>query len=346
MSPTPQILNDRAATLLKNLVDSYISDGQPVGSKQLADMAGLDISSATIRNVMSGLEKKGLVVAPHTSSGKIPTEQGLRMFIDTMLEVKPLKKQVFTKLKDQLNPDQNKETLITQANHMLSEMTHMAGVITVPKNTESKLRHIEFLSLPENKVLAILVTNEKEVQNRVVHLDREYSAEQLQAAANYLNQQFSGQDIFAVRKELLQDLDHTRNDMDNIMRTVIEVADKALPGFKQKDEPYLVQGKTNLLRYGVDNKEHMQHILDMFDHKREMLGLLDRCIKAEGVKIFIGHEVGIKGLGDCSVITAPYSVEGKMVGALGVIGPTRINYDKVIPVVDMTARLLGEALKT
>ena len=346
MSAKPQILNDRAATLLKKLVDSYINDGQPVGSKQLADMAGLDISSATIRNVMSGLEKKGLVVAPHTSSGKIPTEQGLRMFVDTMLEVQPLQKQMLSKLKQQLNPDQDKETLISQANQMLSELTHMAGVITVPKNSQSKLRHIEFLSLPENKVLAILVTNEKEVQNRVVHLDQEYSAEQLQAAANYLNQHFSGQDIFAVRKELLSDLHHTRKDMDAIMRTVIDVADKALPGFEQKQQPYLVQGKSNLVRYGDDsNRQHMQHMLDMFDQKREMLGLLDRCIHAEGVKIYIGNEVGIEGLGNCSVVTAPYSINGEMIGALGVIGPTRINYDQVIPVVDVTARLLGEALK-
>jgi len=347
MATTPQILNDRAATLLKKLVNSYISDGQPVGSKQLADMAGLDISSATIRNVMSGLEKQGLVVAPHTSSGKIPTEQGLRMFVDTMLEVQPLQKQMFSKLKEQLNPDQNKETLIAQANQMLSDLTHMAGVITVPKNSQSKLRHIEFLPLPENKVLAILVTNEKEVQNRVVHLDQDYSAEQLQAAANYLNQHFSGQDVFAVRKELLSDLNHTRKDMDAIMRTVIEVADKALPGFEQTEQPYLVQGKTNLVRYGDDaNMENMQHMLEMFDQKREMLGLLDRCIQAEGVKIFIGHEVGIEGMDDCSVVTAPYSVDGEMIGALGVIGPTRINYDKVIPVVDVTARLLGEALKS
>lgn len=347
MPKSPQILNERAATLLKKLVDSYISDGQPVGSKQLADMAGLDISSATIRNVMSGLEKQGLVVAPHTSSGKIPTEQGLRMFVDTMLKVQPLQKQMFSKLKQQLNPDQDKDTLISQANQMLSELTHMAGVITVPKNSESKLRHIEFLSLPENKVLAILVTNEKEVQNRVIHLEKAYSAEQLQAAANYLNQHFSGQDIYAVRKELLSDLNHTRNNMDAVMSTVIDVAEKALPGFEQKDEPYLVQGKTNLVRYGGEtNMENMQHMLEMFDQKREMLGLLDRCIKAEGVKIFIGNEVGIAGMGDCSVVTAPYSVDGEMIGALGVIGPTRINYDKVIPVVDVTARLLGEALNS
>ena len=347
MSAKPQILNDRAATLLKKLVDSYIDDGQPVGSKQLADMAGLDISSATIRNVMSGLEKKGLVSAPHTSAGKIPTEQGFRMFVDTLLEVQPLQKQVFSKLKQELNPDQDKETLINHANQVLSELTHMAGVITVPKNSQSMLRHIEFLSLPDNKVLAILVTNEKEVQNRVVHLDQDYSAEQLQAAANYLNQHFSGQDIFQVRKDLLSDLHNTRNDMDAIMRTVIDVAGKALPDFDDKDQSFLVQGKSNLVRYGEStDREQLHQMLEMFDHKRDMLGLLDRCIQADGVKIFIGNEVGIEGLGDCSVVTAPYSVDGEMLGVLGVVGPTRINYDKIIPVVDVTARLLGEALKT
>ena len=346
MPASPQLLNDRAATLLKKLVASYITDGQPVGSKQLADMAGLDISSATIRNVMSGLEKQGLVVAPHTSSGKIPTEQGLRMFVDTMLEVQPLQQELFSKLKQQLHPDQDKKTLISQANQMLSELTHMAGVITVPKKSQSKLRHIEFLSLPDNKVLAILVTNEKEVQNRVIHLDQAYSAEQLQATANYLNQHFSGQDIFAVRKDLLSDLNRTRKDMDVMMRTVIDVADKALPDAEDNQQPYLVQGKSNLVRYsGNTDMKHMQHMLDMFDHKREMLGLLDRCIQGEGVKIFIGKEVGIEGLGNCSVVTAPYSVNGEMIGALGVIGPTRINYDRVIPIVDVTARLLGEALK-
>ena len=346
MSAKPQILNDRAAILLKKLVDSYIDDGQPVGSKQLADMAGLDISSATIRNVMSGLEKKGLVTAPHTSAGKIPTEKGFRMFVDTLLEVQPLHEQVFSKLKQELNPDQDKETLINHANQALSELTNMAGIITVPKNSQSMLRHIEFLSLPDNKVLAILVTNEKEVQNRVVHLDQDYSAEQLQAAANYLNQHFSGQDIFEVRKDLLSDLNNTRKDMDAIMRTVIDVAGKALPDFDDKDQSFLVKGKSNLVRYGEStDREQLHHMLEMFDHKRDMLGLLDRCIQAEGVKIFIGNEVGVEGLGDCSVVTAPYSVDGEMLGVLGVVGPTRINYDKIIPVVDVTARLLGEALK-
>lgn len=347
MPTAPQILNDRAATLLKKLVSSYISDGQPVGSKQLANMAGLDISSATIRNVMSGLEKNGLVRAPHTSAGKIPTEKGIRMFVDTLLEVQPLQKQLMDKLKAQLNPDQDKETLINQANQIVAELTHMAGVISVPKNSQSKLRHIEFLPLPDNKVLAIMVTNEKEVQNRVVHMERDYSISQLQAASNYLNQHFSGQDIFSVRDEVLSDLKRTRSDMDEIMRTAIEVAGRALPNFEESDRPYLVQGKSNLVRYSAGNDmQQLQHMLDMFDQKREMLGLLDRCIHAEGVKIFIGHEVGVEGLGDCSVVSAPYSVNGKTLGVLGVIGPTRINYDRVIPVVDVTARLLGEALKS
>ncbi|MDH5711806.1 MAG: heat-inducible transcriptional repressor HrcA [Gammaproteobacteria bacterium] len=347
MATAPQILNERAATLLKKLVSSYISDGQPVGSKQLANMAGLDISSATIRNVMSGLEKNGLVRAPHTSAGKIPTEKGIRMFVDTLLEVQPLQKQLLDKLKAQLNPDQDKETLINQANQIVAELTHMAGVISVPKNSQSKLRHIEFLPLPDSKVLAIMVTNEKEVQNRVVHMERDYSISQLQAASNYLNQHFSGQDIFSVRNEVLSDLKRTRSDMDEIMRTAIEVAGRALPNFEESDRPYLVQGKSNLVRYSAGNDmQQLQHMLDMFDQKREMLGLLDRCIHAEGVKIFIGHEVGVEGLGDCSVVSAPYSVNGKTLGVLGVIGPTRINYDRVIPVVDVTARLLGEALKS
>lgn len=338
------LLNERAAFLLKKLVDSYISDGQPVGSKQLAHDAGLDISPATIRNVMSSLEKKGLVKAPHTSAGRIPTEEGFRMFVDSLLEVQPLQKKLLTKLKLELDPDQDTESLLNHASQIVSELTHMAGVISIPKPSQSVLRHIEFLTLPDKRVLAILVTNEKEVQNRVIHLDKEYSAEQLQSAANFLNQHFSGKDIYEIRKDLLSELGNARQNMDDVMQTAIDVAGKALSDEKS-DKPYLVQGESNLVRYG-DSKDtdQLQQMLEMFNHKRDMLGLLDRCIQAEGVKIFIGHEVGIEGLGDCSVITAPYSVKGECLGVLGVIGPTRINYDKIIPVVDVTARLLSEAL--
>lgn len=345
MPEKSRLLNERAALLLKKLVVSYISDGQPVGSKQLANDAGLDISSATIRNVMSSLEKKGLVKAPHTSAGRIPTEQGFRLFVDSLLEVQPIQKKLLVQLKIELNPDQDTETLLSHASQIVSELTHMAGLISIPKPSQSILRHIEFLTLPDKRVLVILVINEKEVQNRIIHLDNEYTTEQLQSAANFLNQHFSGKDIYEIRQELLSDLSRTRQNVDEIMQTAIDVAGKALTDEKNDSQPYLVQGESNLVKYGdVKDADQLQQMLEMFNHKRDMLGLLDRCIQGEGVKIFIGNEVGIEGLGDCSVITAPYSVKGELMGVLGVIGPTRINYDKVIPVVDVTARLLGEAL--
>ena len=341
----PHILNERAAILLKQLVASYIIDGQPVGSRKLAQDAGLDISSATIRNVMSGLEKNGLVVAPHTSAGRIPTEQGLRLFVDSLLEIQPIEEKLISQLQQKLDPDKEVAELVKEASQLVSEMTQMAGIISVPKNTQAKLRHIEFLPLPEKRVLAIMVTNEKDVQNKVLHLDREYTASELQSAANYLNQQFIGKDINEIRDSLLRDLDRTRRDVDNVMRTAVEVADRALNDDREKPE-FIVQGEKNLIRYSASsNREQLQHLFEIFDRKREMLGLFDRCVHCEGVKIFIGHEAGFAGFGDCSVITAPYSVAGKPVGVLGVIGPSRMNYDHIIPVVDVTARLLSDALK-
>lgn len=341
------VLNDRAAILLKRLVASYISDGQPVGSKQLAQDAGLDISSATIRNVMCGLEKDGLVVAPHTSAGRIPTERGLRLFVDSLLEVQPIEEKLVSQLQQQLDPDMEMNDLVNHASQMVSEMTQMAGIVSVPKQTHAKLRHIEFLPLPEKRVLAIMVTNEKDVQNKVLHLDKEYSADELQHAANFLNQQFIGQDVHQIRESLLQDLDRSRQDVDNVMKTVVEVADKALSDDEIVQPEFIVQGETNLVRYNENtDREQLQHLFEIFDRKREMLGLFDRCVHSEGVKIFIGHEAGFEGFGDCSVITAPYSIGENAVGVLGVIGPARMNYDKVIPVVDITAKILGDALKS
>jgi len=342
----PLILNDRAAILLNQLVASYIHDGQPVGSRQLAQDAGLDISSATIRNVMSGLEKSGLVVAPHTSAGRIPTEQGLRLFVDNLLEVQPIEAKLITQLQQQLDPDKDRDELVSQASQLVSEMTHMAGIVSVPKQDHAKLRHIEFLPLPEKRVLAIMVTNEKDVHNKVLHLNREYSVDELQHAANFLNQQFTGQDVHQIRNHLLKDLEQTRQDVDNVMKTVLEVANQALSDDEINKPDFIVQGEKNLVRYNDNtDRKQLQHLFEIFDRKREMLGLFDRCVHSEGVKIFIGHEAGFEGFGDCSVITAPYSVAGKPLGVLGVIGPARMNYDHVIPVVDMTARLLGNALK-
>ncbi|MBN4063601.1 heat-inducible transcription repressor HrcA [Cardiobacterium sp. AH-315-I02] len=339
------VLNDRAAILLKQLVASYIHHGQPVGSRQLAQDAGLDISSATIRNVMSGLEKKGLVVAPHTSAGRIPTEQGLRLFIDTLLEVQPIEENLVSQMQQQLDPDMEINELVNQASQLVSQMTQMAGIVSVPKQTSAKLRHIEFLPLPDKRVLAIMVTNEKDVQNKVLHLGREYSASELQHAANFLNQHFTGQDVGEIRKSLLQDLDRSRQQVDQVMRTAVEVAGKALSDDEVSKPEFIVQGETNLVRYNKNtDRQQLQHLFEIFDRKREMLDLFDRCVHSDGVKIFIGHEAGFEGFGDCSVITAPYSVKGKAIGVLGVIGPARMNYDHIIPVVDVTAKILGDAL--
>ncbi len=341
----PQILNERAALLLKKLVLSYISDGQPVGSKKLAHDAGLDISSATIRNVMSSLEQKGLVTAPHTSAGRIPTEEGLRFFVDSLLEITPLKRQLVNQLKKQLNTDKGTDNLLNNASRMVSQLTQMAGIITIPRPNQSALRHVEFLPLSERRVLAILVINEKEVQNRVIHLEREYSADELRSAASFINQNFAGKDVFAIRESLLHELETARERMDSIMQSAVEVATRALTTEDNGEaEAYVLRGESNLMRHGADSRQ-LQQLLEMFNHKRKMLGLLDRCIQAEGVKIFIGHEVGIEGIGDCSVVTAPYSVDGQILGVLGVIGPSRIQYDQVVPVVDVTARILSEALR-
>ncbi|MBE9568226.1 MAG: heat-inducible transcription repressor HrcA [Proteobacteria bacterium] len=338
------VLNDRAAILLKQLVASYIDDGQPVGSKQLAQDAGLDISSATIRNVMCGLEKNGLVVSPHTSAGRIPTEQGLRLFVDNLLEVQPVEDKLISQMQQQLDPDKDMAELVNQASQLVSEMTQMAGIVSVPKQTNAKLRHIEFLPLPDKRVLAILVTNEKDVQNKILHMHREYTPDELQHAANLLNQKFTGLDVHEIRENLLNDLHHSRQQVDDVMRTAVEVAGQALSEDGAQPE-FIVQGETNLVRYNENtNREQLQHLFEIFDRKREMLGLFDRCVHEDGVKIFIGHEAGFEGFGDCSVITAPYSVDGQTIGVLGVIGPARMHYDKVISVVDITARLLGEAL--
>ncbi len=343
----PPLISERAATLLKQLVASYICDGQPVGSKRLAEEAELKISSATIRNVMSDLEKKGLVKAPHTSAGRIPTELGLRLFVEHFLEVQPLKKDLLAKMQHQLDPDQNNEELISQASQLVSELTRMAGIVSVPKTEQFVLRHIEFLLLPENRVLVILVLNEKDVQNKVLHMEREYSADELQSAANYLNQHFCGEDVQNIRDCMVKDLDQTRKHIDAAMHYAVDMAGKALDADNLSTDPTLiVQGESNLLRYNTaTNPVQLQQLFEMFDHKHELLNLFNRCVHNEGVKIFIGSETGFEGMGDCSVITSTYNIDETTLGVVGVIGPARMNYDQIIPVVDVTARLLGAALK-
>ena len=343
----PGGLNDRAQHLLKVLVESYIESGQPVGSRTLSRTAGLNLSPATVRNVMADLEEMGLVASPHTSAGRVPTPRGYRLFVDTLLRVQPPDISLLHELKIRLDPDQDAKGLVESASSMLSMVTQMAGIVTVPRRQQSALRQIEFLPLSDRRVLAILVMNEKEVQNKILHLEREYSPSELQQAANYLNQMFGGKDVRAVRDRLISDMEAVRVDMNRMMASAIELGGKVFSDDESEGDGYVVAGQANLLDYQeLSDIEKLRQLFDAFNKKREILHLLDKSVSAEGVQIFIGQEAGYSVLDECSVVSAPYSVDGRVVGVLGVIGPTRMAYERVIPIVDVTAKLLGAALNS
>jgi heat-inducible transcriptional repressor len=341
------LLTERAQYFLKILVKTYINDGKPVGSQTLARAAAVDLSPATIRNVMADLEDIGLIYSPHASAGRIPTVKGYRLFIDTMLKVKPLNAAVIDQLKERLHRDLTPHNLIEAASDMLSGITQLAGVVTVPRQEHTALRQIEFLELSENRVLAILVMNQQEVQNRIIQLDRAYSESELSQAANYLNETFGGRDLATVRRDLLKELDTVRKDMNRMMRSAIELGEKVFATNGQAQDDFIVVGQTNLIGYEqFSNMDKLRQLFKAFSTKHDILHLLDRCICANGVQIFIGQESGYQVLDECSVVSAPYSVYGDVIGVLGVIGPTRMQYDRVIPIVDITAKLLGAALNT
>ncbi len=337
-------LNQRSQNLLKALINCYVEEGVPVGSKTLAESAGLNISTATIRNVMANLDSMGLVSAPHTSAGRVPTNLGFRMYVDSMLEFSPVASAIEGRLKQQLNADQDKDSLINTANNLLSDITQMAGVITLPKSGQLNLRRIEFLSLPDKKILAILVVNERDVQNRIIHLDKDYTQDELVKISNYLNQHFMGQDIFKIRALLMKELHSARSRVDELMSAAVDLADQALRP-DEAGEAYRMQGQANLIRFNeADNANQLQQLFQIFQSKRDMLGLLDRCIQADDMQVFIGSEAGIEGLEEFSIISAPYGGAQNTLGVLAVIGPTRMEYSKVITAVDITARFLSLAL--
>ncbi|MEM7401190.1 MAG: heat-inducible transcriptional repressor HrcA [Pseudomonadota bacterium] len=338
-------LNDRAHHLLKVLVQSYISDGQPMGSRNLAKKSSLDVSPATIRNVMADLEDLGFVESPHTSAGRIPTTKGYRLFVDTMLKVQPLNTDVVSRVATNLKSNSSMSGLVESASGLLSGLTSMAGVVTLPKHDRDELRQIEFLPLSDQRVLAILIVNQKEVQNRIIHTDREYSSSELQQAANYLNELCAGQDLVMARQKILQELDRVREDMNELMRSAVEMGEKIFTNDKNVEPDYVVVGQTNLMEYEeLSDIYKLRDLFEAFNQKREFLSLLDRCICADGIQIFIGQESGHKALDDCSVVTSPYLVDEEIMGVLAVVGPTRMSYERVIPIVDLTAKLLGEAL--
>jgi len=347
-SPSDAELSDRARHLLKVLVERYIQDGQPVGSRTLSKSPGLDLSPATIRNVMADLEEMGLVVAPHTSAGRVPTPKGIRLFVDALLKVQPMSDAEIRRLQAEMDAIRSGDgDIVGSASTLLSALTRMAGVVTVPRRTRVALRQVEFLPLSEQRILAILVIDEKEVQNRILHVDRDYSQDELREAANYLNEEFAGQSLASVREKLLAELADTRATMNGMMQGAISMARQAFETVDDPEQSYVLAGETNLMQFAeLSNIERLRGLFEAFARQRDILHLLDRCVAAESLQIFIGEESGYQILDDVSVVASPYSVGDEVVGVLGVIGPTRMAYDRIIPIVDITARLLGSALNS
>lgn len=338
--------NDRGQHLLRVLIQRYIRDGQPVGSRTLSKDAGLDLSPATIRNVMSDLEEMGLVSAPHTSAGRIPTPQGYRLFVDTLVRYRQPGDGEIRRIQEKIRrQSENPQGLLGAVSSMLSDFTSMAGVVTVPKAPTMTLRQIEFLPLSENRVLVILVVNDREVQNRILQTECSYTVSELQQAQNYINEHYAGVELSKVRSKMLKELDATRDSMNKTMHDIIAVAQSAMDTSDQSDDKYVVAGETKLMDFAeLSDVSTLRGLFEAFSRKRLILELLDRSINANGVQIFIGEESGYRIFDGCSVITAPYHVDDETIGVLGVIGPTRMAYDRVVPIVDVTARLLESAL--
>lgn len=338
-------LGERANLLLKLLVERYIDSGAPVASKQLALESDLNISSATVRNVMADLEAHGLVTSPHTSAGKVPTPRGLRFFVDSLIHVQPLDGAALARLRGELSPELTSTELVSTASSLLSGITSMAGLVTLPRPEIVTLRQVEFLPLSGQRVLVILVVNEKEVQNRIIRVHREFTDTELQQAANFINRHFAGTSLQRVRSGLLQSMEADKERMDAMMAEMLQVAATAFDPDQDHEGDYVVAGEGNLLNFvSGGDMDMVRSLFEAFGRKRDILHLLDRCLDADGVHLFIGEESGYRPFGDYSVVTAPYRVDGQLAGVLGVIGPTRMAYQQVIPVVDATARLLGAAL--
>jgi len=340
-------LDPRAAELLKLLVERYIHDGQPVGSRTLSRMANLGLSSATIRNVMADLDELGFVASPHTSAGRIPTTRGYRYFVDSLLSPERLGDEELSRIADSLVPERHRSPadLVQAASTLLSQLSHMAGVVTVPRRNLVTLRRIEFLPLSGNRVLAILVVNQHEVQNRVIHIDRPYGVDELERYAAMLNEQFAGRDLVSLRRALMDDTVDTQNRLNMLLRQAADLADQAVRGSQAAD--YVLAGGTNLMGFQeLADVQRLRHLFDALDSKRDLLNLFDQCLNVDAVQLFIGDESGYRVLDECSVVTAPYYVEGEMAGVLGVIGPTRMAYHRIIPLVTETARALTQGLKS
>jgi len=340
------VLNARAEILLRTLIERYIADGQPVGSRMLARQAGLDLSPATVRNVMADLEEMGLVASPHTSAGRVPTQKGYRVFVDSLLKVRPLDSSAVRRVKEELAAAPDAQHLVSTASQILSEVSKLTGIVMVPRREEyATFRHLDFVSLSTRRVLVILVTEDGTVQNCLIQTDREYRPAELTEAANCFNDLYAGLMLNEVRRRIVDDMQRESDDMQRMMHIALTMANQALATESDESETVVVRGESNLMGFpDLGDVAKLRRLFDAFNTKRDLLHLLDASMHAGGIKIFIGAESGYEAFADCSLITAPYSADGHVVGTLGVIGPTRIPYEKVIPIVDITSRLLSAAL--
>jgi heat-inducible transcriptional repressor len=333
-------LEPRAQTLLKALVERYIADGQPVGSRALSKISGLDLSPATIRNIMADLEEMGYVASPHTSAGRVPTPRGYRIFVDTLLTVQHLDEHA---VESRIHlPAQQPQKIISNAAQMLSSLSQFAGVVLSPRR-ESVFQQIEFLRLSEKRILLVIVDPRGDVQNRLLLTESDYTPSQLIQSANYINQNYGGLSFDDVRARLTSELRQLRDDMGRLMAAAVEAGSEAMA---DQSDDMVISGERNLLSVAdlSSNMSSLRQMFDMFEQKTGLMQLLDVSSKATGVQIFIGGESNLVPMDEMSVVTAPYEVNGKIVGTLGVIGPTRMAYERVIPIVDITAKLLSNAL--
>ena len=336
------MIDERARTLLKALIEHYVADGQPVGSRALSRYSGLDLSAATVRNVMADLEDLGYIASPHTSAGRVPTPRGYRFFVDTLLTTQPLESDKIHAIEGRLHPSQPKE-LISNASQLLSGLTHFAGVVFSPRRKVQRIRQMEFVSLSDKRILLILVTTDGDVQNRILFTERPYSASELVVATNYLNQYFAGHDFEHIRTRVKDELLRLRTDLHDLMAAALVAGDEAL---RDAGDDYVISGERNLLEVEElsSNMKRLRELFDLFEQRTALMQLLDISQRADGIQIFIGGESGLAPLDECSVVAAPYEVDGQVVGSVGVIGPTRMAYERVIPIIDITARLLSSAL--
>ena len=336
-------VDDRAQQLFKLLVECYIQDGRPVPSKLLAKQSSVQVSAATVRNIMARLEDRGLVKSPHTSAGKVPTSQGLRFFVESLLAIEPLDEAGLRRMEDRFNPDLPPSELAESASRLLSLITEMTGVVTLPRRDQSALRHVEFLNLDGDRVLAILVFNDREVQNRILHVERRYEDAELTRATNYLNQEFGGLSLLEIRRDLIASMQRDKDRMDRLMQSALDLASQVFDEPPEERQSMVVSGESRLLDMSED-RETIRALFEAFSQKGSILHLLDQSLGTHGIQLYIGEESGYRVLDELSLVTSSYSVNGQVAGVLGVVGPTRMAYQRVIPVVDVTAHLLGAAL--